>query len=114
MLIGACNPILCPIQRLQDLGHIRDSFTTASGREVDLRIYSEHANVDQLDFAMWSLRRSMIWDEKVYGREYDLDKFNIVYAYPIGLDYDQLVNSSRECACAMQRVAVRALYPCSP
>ncbi len=28
--------------------------------------------------AMDALKRSMRWDEEVYGREYDLDVFNIV------------------------------------
>ncbi|MCP4093689.1 MAG: aminopeptidase N [Planctomycetes bacterium] len=61
-----------------DLGSISDSFTTASGREVSLHIYTEHRNVDQLDYAMLSLKNSMIWDEQVFGLEYDLDIFNIV------------------------------------
>ena len=61
-----------------DLGSISDSFTTASGREVALHIYSEHRNNDQLDYAMASLKKSMIWDEQVFGLEYDLDIFNIV------------------------------------
>ena len=40
-----------------DLGSIKDSFTTASGREVALEIFSEHANVDQLAHAMRSVHR---------------------------------------------------------
>jgi aminopeptidase N len=28
--------------------------------------------------AWTALKRSMLWDEEVYGREYDLDVFNIV------------------------------------
>ncbi|MBD3610206.1 MAG: aminopeptidase N, partial [Gammaproteobacteria bacterium] len=61
-----------------DLAHIEDTFTTMSGREVVLRIYSEHHNIGQCDHAMRSLQRSMKWDEEVYGREYDLDIYNIV------------------------------------
>ncbi len=61
-----------------DLGHIHDTYTTTSGREVDLYIYSEHRNVDRLDHAMESLKKSMKWDEDVYGLEYDLDIYNIV------------------------------------
>lgn len=61
-----------------DLGSISDSFTTSSGRQVALHIYSEHRNHDQLDYAMLSLQHSMSWDEKVFGLEYDLDIFNIV------------------------------------
>jgi aminopeptidase N len=61
-----------------DLVHIKDSFTTMSGREVDLRIYVEHGEQDKCDHAMSSLKKSMRWDEEVYGREYDLDIFMIV------------------------------------
>jgi aminopeptidase N len=61
-----------------DLGSIADSFTTMSGRNVDLNIYCEHGKEDQCHYAMDSLKRSMAWDERRFGREYDLDIFNIV------------------------------------
>ena len=61
-----------------DLDYIEDSFTTLSGREIQLRIYVEPHNIDHCDHAMRSLKRSMKWDEDVYGREYDLDVYNIV------------------------------------
>jgi aminopeptidase N len=61
-----------------DLGSIHDKFTTASGREVKLAVFSEEANVDQLDHAMVSLKNSMKWDEDRFGLEYDLDVYNIV------------------------------------
>ena len=61
-----------------DLGSITDSFTTASGRKVDLAIYCEHGKEDQCHWAMDSLKRSMAWDERRFGREYDLNIFNIV------------------------------------
>ena len=61
-----------------DLGYIEDHFTTMSGREIQLRIYVEHHNIDHCDHAMISLKKSMKWDEEVYGREYDLDVYNIV------------------------------------
>lgn len=61
-----------------DLVLIQDSFTTMSGREIDLRIYVEPENREQCGHAMDSLKRSMRWDEQVYGREYDLDIFMIV------------------------------------
>mgnify|MGYP005845515103 CR=1 FL=1 len=60
------------------LEHIEDRFTTMSGREVTLRIYTEPHNVDKVDYAMDSLKRAMRWDEETYGREYDLDIFMIV------------------------------------
>jgi aminopeptidase N len=53
-------------------------FTTASGRPVDLNIWVRPGDEDRCAYAMDSLIRSMRWDEQVYGREYDLDVFNIV------------------------------------
>jgi aminopeptidase N len=61
-----------------DLGHIADSFMTASGRKVALAIYVEHGREERARYAMDALKRSMAWDERAYGREYDLDVFNIV------------------------------------
>jgi len=55
-----------------------DHFTTCSGREVLLRIFVEPQNVDKTEYALDALKRSMRWDEEVYGREYDLDIFMIV------------------------------------
>ena len=61
-----------------DLGHISDSFVTASGKTVALAIYVEHGREERARYAMDALKRSMAWDEQAYGREYDLDIFNIV------------------------------------
>ena len=61
-----------------DLGAIRDEFTTASGRKVELGIYVEHGKEARAAYAMDALKRSMTWDEEVFGLEYDLDVFNIV------------------------------------
>jgi aminopeptidase N len=61
-----------------DLSFIEDHYTTTSGRDVLCRIYVQHHNIDQCDHAMLSLKKSMKWDEDVYGREYDLDVYNIV------------------------------------
>ncbi|WP_415911402.1 aminopeptidase N [Neptuniibacter sp. QD37_11] len=61
-----------------DLQHIKDTFTTSSGREVELLIYAEQKDLNKLDYAMQSLKKSMAWDEQVYGREYDLDIYMIV------------------------------------
>jgi aminopeptidase N len=61
-----------------DLWCVEDSFTTMSKREVALRIYVEPENIDKCQHAMDSLKKSMTWDEEVYGREYDLDIFMIV------------------------------------
>ena len=55
-----------------------DRFTTASGKEVELNIWVRPGDEDKCAFGMDALKRSMKWDEDVYGREYDLDIFNIV------------------------------------
>ena len=55
-----------------------DSFTTMSGRKVDLAIWVRAADLPKTQHAMDSLKLAMAWDERVYGREYDLDQFNIV------------------------------------
>ncbi|RBW50143.1 aminopeptidase N [Marinobacter sp. F3R11] len=61
-----------------DLVEKQDTFTTCSGRDIALRIYVEPRNASKCEHAMDSLKRSMRWDEEVYGREYDLDIFMIV------------------------------------
>jgi aminopeptidase N len=61
-----------------DLACAEDTFTSASGREVTLRIYVERHNIDKCDHAMKSLKRAMRWDEEVYGLEYDLNMYMIV------------------------------------
>ena len=60
------------------LVEVRDQFTTASGRDVSLRIHVEPGDEGLCSHAMASLKRSMAWDESAFGLEYDLDEFNIV------------------------------------
>lgn len=61
-----------------DLGVVNDEFTTASGEDIELNIYCDKGNESKCTYAMKSLRESMLWDEEKYGREYDLDIYNIV------------------------------------
>jgi aminopeptidase N len=61
-----------------DLACIEDGFVTASGREVQLQIFTEHHNSDKCDHALRSLQKAMRWDEEVYGLEYDLDLYMVV------------------------------------
>lgn len=61
-----------------DLAVLEDRFTTASGRDVALKIYSEKENIALCSHAMTSLKQAMAWDEKRFGREYDLDLYQIV------------------------------------
>ena len=53
-------------------------FTTMSGRDVALNLWVRPGDEGKCAFGMEALKKSMKWDEDVYGREYDLDVFNIV------------------------------------
>jgi aminopeptidase N len=61
-----------------DLQANRDSFATVSGRAVELGIWVREADLPKTGHAMQALKDAMAWDEREYGREYDLDRFNIV------------------------------------
>lgn len=61
-----------------DLSCVEDEFVTQSGRKVALRMFVEPKNSDKCAHGLTSLKKSMQWDEEVYGREYDLDIFMIV------------------------------------
>jgi aminopeptidase N len=60
------------------LERVEDSFTTADGREVALAIYVEPGKGERAQFAMGALKQCMAWDERRFGRLYDLEVFNIV------------------------------------
>ncbi len=61
-----------------DLRAVEDRFVTRSGRDVLLQIWVRPGDEPRCAYAMDALKRSMAWDEQVYGREYDLDRFMIV------------------------------------
>ena len=61
-----------------DLGSIHDTFTTMNGKKVELAIYCDKGNEEKCHHAMRSLKKSMEWDEVIFGREYDLEVYNIV------------------------------------
>ena len=61
-----------------ELDELADSFTTVSGRNVELRIYVDPGMAPRAAYAMDALKRAMRWDEEAFGREYDLDLFMIV------------------------------------
>ncbi len=61
-----------------DFSILEDSFTTASGREVALKIYTAPEHATKCDHAMQSLKRAMKWDEEKFGLEYDLECFRVV------------------------------------
>ena len=61
-----------------DLQANSGSFTTTGGREVELNIWVRAEDIERTDHALESLINSMRWDEEAFGREYDLDVYNIV------------------------------------
>ncbi|MEC8898836.1 MAG: aminopeptidase N, partial [Pseudomonadota bacterium] len=96
-----------------DLEEKKDTFTTCSGRNIDLRMYVEPRNAKKCDFAMDALKRSMRWDEDVYGREYDLDIFMIVAVDDFNMGAMEnkglnIFNSS--CVLASQETATDAAF----
>ena len=61
-----------------DLRFVEGRHETPSGHAVRLRVYVEPENIDRCEHALRSLGNAMRWDEEKYGREYDLDVYNIV------------------------------------
>ena len=57
---------------------LRDTFTTRSGKKAQLAIFVEPGKLDQAGYAMQALKKSMKWDEDVFGLELDLDHYMIV------------------------------------
>ena len=60
------------------LDHVRQDYVTAEGRKVELAVYVEPGKAGRAGWALDSLERCMRWDERVFGRNYDLDVFNVV------------------------------------
>ncbi|MFH6783674.1 MULTISPECIES: aminopeptidase N [Methylobacterium] len=60
------------------LGRIGSRFATMEGRDVEIAVYVEPGKEDRADFALDAVARSMAWDERTFGRAYDLDVFNVV------------------------------------
>ena len=62
-----------------DLNRVEDSFTTVSGKHVDIHFYADKAvDVKELDYGVSCLKKSMKWDEDTFGLEYDLNLFQVV------------------------------------
>lgn len=60
------------------LAVLKDTYTTGSGKKVQLEIYTNEANIPRCQYAMDSLKRAMKWDEERFGLEYDLNTYMIV------------------------------------
>ena len=67
------------------LAVLEDEFTTASGRKVDLKVWSDPDNLPKLNWAMTSLKQAMVWDEERFGLEYDLDVYHIVATHDFNM-----------------------------
>jgi aminopeptidase N len=61
-----------------DLVARHSTFVTMSGKDVDLNVWVRKEDLDQTEHCMESLKKSMTWDEERFGREYDLEVFNLV------------------------------------
>lgn len=60
------------------LDRVTRSFTTMEGRAVEIAVYVEPGKGDRAGYALDAVERSMAWDERAFGRAYDLDVFNVV------------------------------------
>ncbi|MHB1272274.1 MAG: aminopeptidase N [Rhodanobacter sp.] len=67
------------------LERIERDYVTADGRPVTLKIWAEADVIDRCDYAMDALERAMRWDERTYGRNYDLDTFHIVATHDFNM-----------------------------
>jgi aminopeptidase N len=56
----------------------QETFRLADGRDALLQVWVEEGNLDKTDYAMQSLKNSIVWDEQRFGLELDLDRFMIV------------------------------------
>ncbi|GAB2571991.1 aminopeptidase N [Dyella jejuensis] len=67
------------------LEHIQREYITADGRPVKLVIWSEANVIDCCHYALDALERAMRWDERTYGRQYDLDVFHVVATHDFNM-----------------------------
>ena len=54
------------------------SLTTAEGRAVRLAVWAAPTDVPRCGFALEAAERALRWDERRFGRGYDLEVFNLV------------------------------------
>ncbi|HEU5481152.1 MAG TPA: aminopeptidase N, partial [Candidatus Tumulicola sp.] len=60
-------------------------YRTAEGRDVMLRLWAEADAIGRCQYAMDALERAMRWDERAYGRNYDLPVFNVVATHDFNM-----------------------------
>ena len=61
-----------------DLEFIKEEVKTGSGKSKTLYIYVEPGKLDQAAWSMDCLKRAIVWDEKRFGLELDLEEYKIV------------------------------------
>ena len=61
-----------------DLDFIQEPVISCSGNSKNLFIYVEKGKLDQAAWAMDCLKRAILWDERRFGLELDLDEYKIV------------------------------------
>jgi len=67
------------------LEKIERAYRTADGHDVMLRLWAEADSIDRCHYAMDALERAMRWDERAYGRNYDLPVFNVVATHDFNM-----------------------------
>ncbi len=67
------------------LQHLDRDYTTADGRQVQIKIWAEADAIDHCHYALDALERAMRWDERTYGRNYDLDVFHVVATHDFNM-----------------------------
>ena len=61
-----------------DFDVLKDTYTTKSGRDVELALFVDKGNLSKTPHAIASLKKAMQWDEERFNLEYDLDIYMIV------------------------------------
>jgi aminopeptidase N len=90
-----------------------DVFETQSGKLVDIKVYTRSSDATKVDFAIESIKAAMRWDESRFGREYDLDVFNVVAVsdFNMGAMENKGLNIfNTSCVLATPDVATDAAY----
>ena len=67
------------------LEKIERPYRTADGHEAMLRLWAEADAIGRCHYAMDALERAMRWDERAYGRNYDLPVFNVVATHDFNM-----------------------------
>ncbi|HET7369338.1 MAG TPA: aminopeptidase N [Gammaproteobacteria bacterium] len=67
------------------LEKIERPYRTADGRDVTVRLWAQADAIDRCHYAVDALERAMRWDERTYGRNYDLPVFNVVATHDFNM-----------------------------